>query len=68
MEIVLASNSPRRRELMKGIVPEYTVFPVDIDESAAADDDPVRYAVQAAVLKAKAAAETFPGSVIIAAP
>lgn len=67
MEIVLASNSPRRRELMKMVAAEYIVSPVDIDESSAADDDPVRYAVQAAVLKARAAGETHPGSVVIAA-
>ncbi len=67
MEIVLASNSPRRRELMKMVAAEYIVSPVDIDESSAADDDPVRYAVQAAVLKARTAGETHPGSVVIAA-
>ncbi|MGZ5515800.1 MAG: Maf family protein, partial [Candidatus Aminicenantales bacterium] len=33
MEIVLASASPRRRELMARVVPDFRVFPTDVDES-----------------------------------
>lgn len=67
MEIVLASNSPRRRELMKKVVPDFTVFPVGIDETSVEEEDPVRFAVQAAVLKARAAAERHPAALIVAA-
>jgi len=66
-EIVLASASPRRRELMARIVPEFRVFPTDVDESRIAEKDPLAFAITAAVLKAKAAAERFPDAVVIGA-
>lgn len=38
VEVLLASNSPRRRELLKMIIPEYSLAPnIDIDESYPAD-------------------------------
>jgi 23S rRNA (uracil1939-C5)-methyltransferase len=67
MEIVLASASPRRRELMARVAPEFRVFPVDVEESLVHERDPVRFAVEAAILKAKAAAETFPEAAVIGA-
>jgi 23S rRNA (uracil1939-C5)-methyltransferase len=67
MDIVLASASPRRRELMARIVPEFRVFPVDVDEAAIEEKDPLRFAIAAAVLKAKTAAEAFPEAVVIGA-
>jgi 23S rRNA (uracil1939-C5)-methyltransferase len=67
MKIVLASASPRRRELMARVAPEFRVFPTDVDESAIAEKDPLAFAIKAAVAKAKAAAETFPGDVVIGA-
>ena len=35
MSLILASASPRRRELLERIVPVFTVEPADLDESAA---------------------------------
>jgi len=67
MDIVLASKSPRRRELMAQVRPEFRVFPVDVDESSVREKDPVKFAVEAAVLKAKTAAETFPDAIVIGA-
>jgi 23S rRNA (uracil1939-C5)-methyltransferase len=67
MDIVLASKSPRRRELMARIAPEFRVFPVDVDESAIPEKDPVKFAVEAAVRKAKAAADSFPAAIVIGA-
>ena len=67
MDIVLASRSPRRRELMARVAPEFRVFPVDLDESSVREPDPARFAVEAAVLKARAAAESFPSSIVIGA-
>jgi 23S rRNA (uracil1939-C5)-methyltransferase len=67
MKIVLASGSPRRRELMKLIALEFIVCPPDIDESLIDESDPVRFAVEAAVLKAQAAAERFPEATVIGA-
>jgi 23S rRNA (uracil1939-C5)-methyltransferase len=67
MDIVLASASPRRRELMTRITPEFRVYPVDVDESAVAEKDPLKFAIGAAVLKAKIAADVFPDAVVIGA-
>jgi 23S rRNA (uracil-5-)-methyltransferase RumA/MAF protein len=67
MDIVLASASPRRRELMARIAPEFRVFPTHVDESSVPEKDPLDYAIAAAVLKAKTAAESFPEAIIIGA-
>jgi 23S rRNA (uracil1939-C5)-methyltransferase len=66
-EIVLASASPRRRELMARVAPEFRVFPADVDESSVPEKDPLEYAIAAAVLKAKTAAESFPEAIVIGA-
>ncbi|MBP1659516.1 MAG: methyltransferase, TrmA family [Candidatus Aminicenantes bacterium] len=67
MDIVLASASPRRRELMARIAPEFQVYPTDVDESTVTAKDPLEFAITAAVLKARAAAERFPEAVVIGA-
>jgi len=67
MEIVLASASPRRRELMARVAPEFRVLPTDVDESAIPEKDPLAFAIAAAVLKAKTAAEEFPEAIVIGA-
>ncbi len=67
MEIVLASASPRRRELMARVAPEFRVFPTGVDESAVAAKDPLEFAIAAATLKARRAAESFPEAVVIGA-
>ncbi|MBE0713928.1 MAG: septum formation protein Maf [Candidatus Aminicenantes bacterium] len=66
-EIVLASASPRRRELMARVAPEFRVFPTDVEESSVAEKDPLEYAIAAAVLKAKTAAASFPEAIVIGA-
>ncbi len=67
MEIVLASASPRRRELMARIAPEFRVFATDVDESSVPEKDPLEFAIGAAVLKARAAADSFPEAIVIGA-
>jgi 23S rRNA (uracil1939-C5)-methyltransferase len=67
MEIVLASASPRRRELMARVAPEFRVFPTDVDESRIAEKDPLVFAIATAVEKAKRAAERFPEAAVIGA-
>jgi 23S rRNA (uracil1939-C5)-methyltransferase len=67
MEIVLASASPRRRELMARVAPDFRVFPTDVDESRIAEKDPLVFAIAAAVEKAKRAAERFPEAAVIGA-
>ncbi len=67
VEIVLASASPRRRELMARVVREFRVVPVGVDESTVLEKDPLDFAIAAAEMKARAAAEMFPGAVVIGA-
>jgi 23S rRNA (uracil1939-C5)-methyltransferase len=67
MDIVLASKSPRRRELLARVRPGFRVFPVNVDESSVREKDPAKFAVEAAVLKAKTAADSFQEAVVIGA-
>ena len=65
--IVLASRSPRRRELMAKVAGEYLAHPVDVDESLIREKDPVRFAVEAASRKAIAGSEAYPAAAVIGA-
>jgi len=67
MRIILASQSPRRRELLKKILRSFRVVPSGFDESTLSERDPVRFATEAAVAKAREVGERFPASLIIAA-
>lgn len=63
--LILASGSPRRRELLAGLDLDFTVRPVDLDESLRPDEDPHDYVRRLAREKAEARAE--PGEVVLAA-
>ncbi len=52
--VVLASRSPRRVELLKQIVADFTVVPADIDETPHSHEDPVSYVKRLALEKARA--------------
>jgi len=52
--VVLASRSPRRIELLKQLVTEFTVLPADINETPHANEDPVSYVKRLALEKARA--------------
>lgn len=67
MDIVLASQSPRRQELLKKIVPLFRVVPSGLDEDEFREKDPLRFALRAAEAKAREVAETNPSSLVIAA-
>ena len=67
MQIILASQSPRRRELLKKILRSFRVVPSGFDESTLSEKDPVRFATEAAVAKAREVGARFPASLIIAA-
>jgi septum formation protein len=53
-KIYLASKSPRRRELLSQIGVEFSVLPVDIDESRVIDEPPIDYVKRVAIAKAQA--------------
>jgi septum formation protein len=52
--VVLASRSPRRVELLKQLVDDFTVLPADIDETPHPHEDPVSYVKRLALEKARA--------------
>ncbi len=56
MILVLASTSPRRRELLARVGIELEVRPPDVDESELAGEDPVTYVARIALAKARACA------------
>ena len=66
--LVLASNSPRRKQLLALGGWEYKVLAVDIDEGQYFDENPEKYVVRVAQEKANAAAmQLAPRSLVIAA-
>ncbi|PXF31709.1 septum formation protein Maf [Pokkaliibacter plantistimulans] len=56
MKLILASQSPRRRELLTQIGAEFTVQVADIDETPLVDEDPAAYVERLAIEKAQAVA------------
>lgn len=68
MEIILASASFQRRELLKKIVKEFKIVPADIDESIANEKgDAVKIAKELALLKAEKVSHQYPKSLVIGA-
>lgn len=58
---ILASGSPRRAELLRGLGLNPRVMPANIDESVVKDDNPRRMVTQLAMLKALHVASGFAG-------
>ena len=67
MQLILASDSPRRRQLLEEAGYQFVVHPADIDETVAAGVYPPDFAQKLAVAKAEAVAKQFPEDVILAA-
>ena len=67
--VILASASPRRRQLMSEAGYEFTVVLPEVDESAFKmnDADPVEYTKRLALAKAKSVARKHPDSFVIGA-
>lgn len=63
--LVLASSSPRRREILGRLTDAFTCVAADLDETPRPDEDPVDYVVRLAEEKAHAVAPH--GSVVIGA-
>ena len=66
-DVILGSQSPRRRELLKKIVDDFRVVPSGIDEERFRERDPVEFALMTAVAKAKEISARYPASLVIAA-
>ena len=67
MKIILASGSPRRRELLKSLGLEFNVYKPDVDESMIDGESPSELCARLSRLKAHAGAEKFPDALVIAA-
>ncbi len=65
--LILASASPRRRELLQQIGLDFTVVTADIDETPLAGEDHVTYTVRLAEAKARAVMAWHPHAVVIGA-
>ncbi|MCR4639083.1 Maf family protein [Ruminococcus sp.] len=65
MKIILASASPRRRELMRYITEDFEAVSTDCDETLPDNIEPTAASEYLAVLKAKAAAEKYPDCIVI---
>ena len=59
VKIILASSSPRRKELLDQIKVTYDVYPVDIDETPLPDERPLDYVQRLAAEKSAACREQF---------
>jgi septum formation protein len=57
--VVLASGSPRRRELLAGLGVRFTIVVPDIDETREPDEDPATYVERLARAKAAAVASSL---------
>lgn len=66
-KIILASASPRRKELLEKLDLDFSVCPADIDESLLPDEDAAMYPLRTAVQKAMAVAKTAEDALVIAA-
>ena len=54
VQIILASASPRRKELLDQIKVTYSIYPVDLDESPLPDESPLDYVQRLAAEKSAA--------------
>jgi len=64
-DLVLASTSRYRRELLARLVPDFRVVAPDVDETPRGGETPVDLAVRLAEAKALAVARTMPGSIVV---
>lgn len=67
MSLILASGSPRRRELLARVGLKFDVRAAEIDESVQPGEDPVSYVRRLSVAKAEAVAAAHPGAYVIGA-
>ncbi len=67
MTFILASASPRRRELLAHLGLPFTIVAAGIDETPHADEDPTTYTKRLAREKAEAIATLYPNVTILAA-
>lgn len=65
VKIILASASPRRKQILSWITPDYEARPADIDETPRHGEDPIAYTRRMALGKMAKAAEALTGDVLV---
>src|SRR6266508_6266184 len=65
--IVLASGSPRRKQLLEMLRIPFRVIPPDVDEHVLPGEEPAEYVARLSRAKAQAVVARAPGDVILAA-
>ncbi len=65
--LILASSSPRRRELLQQLGLNFEICSPDVDESVLENESIAAYVERLAQVKAEAVAKLFPDAIIIAA-
>ena len=65
MDLILASGSPRRKELLSLYTTDFTICVSDFDESTVTADTPARLVEKLARGKCLAVAENHPGAVVL---
>ena len=66
-KIILASGSPRRRELLKDLGLDFEIYKPDVDETKLENESGENLCLRLSKLKALCGAKKYPDSVIIAA-
>jgi len=66
-ELILASSSPRRQELLRGIGIPFQVHAANINEDQMGGEAPIAYALRVAQEKAQAVAVHYPQSYVLGA-
>lgn len=67
MELVLASGSPRRAELLESVGWLATIVPPEVDESRLPEESATEYVLRLSAQKALTVAFDYPSSVVVAA-
>ncbi len=65
--VILASNSPRRKELLRQIGVQFTADPADVDERVLPGESPEDYAIRVSREKARVAAARARSGIVVAA-
>lgn len=65
--LILASSSPRRRELLQQLGLDFEIYSPEIDESVLAGESVATYVERLARCKAQAVLQRFPDAVVLAA-
>ncbi len=67
MKLILASNSPRRRELLSNITKAFSVAASGVDEASIRETSPSKFVLLASELKAKDVGDKNPDAIVIGA-